>query len=668
MKRCLTNSLHKAPVLAAALGLLFTLSCTVKASDIVFAGYFPGEGIKVYDGSSWSSMNRGLPDGLRAEQFVRDPKGDLYLTTEYHGIFRLAAGESSWTDISGPALKRRSQLEGVNEYRRISAFCVDQKKPDRLYCATKHTLYTSADAGKNWQPMKIKGHKNSYYFTSLCVVDGTLYAGTSFDGIYKIDTSFNDISKGVPAEYYAGDLHFHEGVSALRSEGKTMYSGYLFGRGLCASADKATWKAVPLELKKPLTEAVYDIAPYKNALLVSTDEGVYSIENQKAQPADIDAAIKKASSDKGPELIFVMPKGDRPQLLVRRNITPRTVEKTNAGGQKRALYVSWSMLEKNLNGFLDLAVRNKFNAVIIDVKDDFGIINAPIQSKVAAEIGAIRKTNISEIIKKCHDRKLYVIARNVTFKDKKLYSAYNGKYAIWDSASNQPWVGLPREKWCDPFSKFVRDYNIEVAKGTAKLGFDEIQFDYIRYPTDGPTGRCLFRYRENADVYKSEIMGDFLQEAKQSISVPISIDIYGYNAWYRFGNLIGQDEEFLSRFVDVICPMVYPSHYGASFYKRYPVEDRPYKIVLDSGVRSLYFAHNRSVIRLWIQDFKYNSPTWGTDYILKQLKGTYESGCESYSMWNPAGDHSMADKTLSGQGMDSKLAKNGSGKEDEGKN
>jgi hypothetical protein len=599
-----------------------------------------------WDGSSWDSCGKGLPENLRAELLVRGRNGTVYLTTEYSGLFRLSAGESKWTDLSSPLFKRRSQLEGVNEYRRISAFCIDPKNDSRLYLATKHTLYTSADAGKTWAVMKLKGHKNSYYFTSLCVIDGTLYAGTSFDGIYKITDSFADISKGVPMEKYAGDLHFHEGVSALSSLNGVMYSGYLFGRGFCQSTDRANWKQLALELKKPLSEAVYDIAQKGSDILVSTDEAIYSYDGKTAKVSALDADIRKACAKKNAEVLLVLPTADNPQLFVRRNITPNTADQKIAGGQKRALYVSWSMLEKNLNGFLDLTVRGGFNAIIIDVKDDYGIINAPIESKVAQELGSIRKTNIKDIIAKAHERKLYVIARNVTFKDKRLYAAYNSKYAIWDSSTNAPWVGLPRERWCDPFSKFVRDYNIEIAKETAKLGFDEIQFDYIRYPTDGATGNCLFRFRENADVFKSEIMGDFLQEAKRSVNVPISIDIYGYNAWYRFGNLIGQDEEFLSRFVDVICPMVYPSHFGAAFYKRYTKEEQPYKIVLDSGYRSRYFAHDRCVIRMWIQGFKYQSPTWGTDYILKQLDACRDSGCESYSFWNPAGDHSMADKAI----------------------
>ena len=144
-------------------------------------------------------------------------------------------------------------------------------------------------------------------------------------------------------------------------------------------------------------------------------------------------------------------------------------------------------------------------------------------------------------------------------------------------------------------------------------------------------------------------MGDFLQQARRETGVPVSVDIYGFNAWYRFGNIIGQDIQFLSRFVDVICPMIYPSHFCASFYSRYPVADKPYYIVKDSTIRSIYLSSKRAVIHGWLQDFNYLSPTWGPDYILKQIKAVDDGGAYSWSLWNPAGDHSMSDRALSGK-------------------
>jgi len=648
---CILSTVKK-PVLILLLIILFSAGCSGKAGSFIYIGYFTGEGIKGYDGSSWRDMSEGLPGKLEAEYITSDSGGTLYLTTEYSGIFKRAVNETKWTDISSPVLKRRTQLAGVDEYRSISAFCIDPADISKLYLATKHVLYKSADGGRSWQKINVVENKNSYYFTSLAIIDNVLYAGTSFNGVVRITpTSTTEINDGIPKEYYAGPFNFCEGVSSIAAVKGKLYSGYLFGRGMVETADLKKWSKINIPVKNEKTEGVYGISPFKDSLFIATTESVYRYNplNKKMDIPPLQDEVTGSFKNEGPAMLFVKGSEKNPPLFIKRNITDYKIEEKSKSGNKQALYVSWSMIDKNFKGFMDILLRNKFNAVVIDVKDDFGIINAPVDSKTARELGAIRNTNIREIIKDLHNKGIYVIARNVTFKDKKLYEAYGNKYAIFDKVTNRAWVGLPREKWCDPYSKFVRDYNIEIARETAKLGFDEIQFDYIRFPTDGLVGRCFYRYREKDDTFKSEIMGDFLQQARREAGVPVSIDIYGFNAWYRFGNLLGQDIQFLSRFVDAIYPMVYPSHFGASFYRRYSDTERPYRIVMDSAVRSIYHSRGRTVIRLWIQDWNYNSPTWGPDYILKQVKGVKDGGGKSYSFWNPGGDHSMADRAFGGK-------------------
>jgi len=645
--------LRKNPVLYIIILLLLNFgACSVNAENFVYIGYFPGEGVKGYDGSSWHKMSQGLPENIEAEYITSDINGTLYLTTEYSGIFRRAVNDAKWNDISSPVLKRRTQLKDVDEYRSISAFCVDPADPAKLYLATKHVLYKSSDSGKNWQKINVVENKNSYYFTSLAIVDNVLYAGTSFNGVVRItSSSTTEINDGIPKEFYAGPFHFCEGVSSISAAKGKLYTGYLFGRGAVESSDWKKWSSINIPITNEKTEGVFGISPFKDDVFIATTESVYQYtpSEKKIIVSPIQSELSKSYDNHGPAMLFVKGTGKNPPLFIKRNVTEYKMEEKSVSGNKQALYVSWGMIDKNFKGFMDILERNKFNAVVIDVKDDFGIINAPIESKIASELGAIKNTNIKDIIRQLHNKKIYVIARNVTFKDKKLYEAYGGKYAIWDKKTNKAWVGLPREKWCDPYSKFVRDYNIEIARETAKLGFDEIQFDYIRFPTDGLVGRCLYRYREKDDTFKSEIMADFLQQARKEAGVPVSVDIYGFNAWYRFGNLIGQDIQFLSRFVDAVYPMVYPSHFGAAFYRRYSDAERPYWIVRDSTIRSIYHSRGRTVIRQWIQDWNYNSPAWGPDYILKQVKGVTDGGGKSYSFWNPGGDHSMADRAFSGK-------------------
>lgn len=97
---------------------------------------------------------------------ISDSKGNLYLTTLFSGIFRRGANDSAWKNISSDEFRRRTQLTEVQEYRKISAFCIDPANESRLYLATKHTIYVSSDSGTSWNRMNIKNNKNSYYYTS----------------------------------------------------------------------------------------------------------------------------------------------------------------------------------------------------------------------------------------------------------------------------------------------------------------------------------------------------------------------------------------------------------------------------------------------------------------------------------------------------------------------
>jgi len=630
--------------------LAFSFSgCSTNNSNLKFIAFLHDDGIKGYS-SQWFDLSDGLPRDLIPEHITEDFQGNVYLTSEFSGIFRLSKGETKWENISSPIFKRRTQLPDVHEFRDISALCIDPENQSRIVIATKHTLYESKDRGKSWQRINVVDNKNSYYFTSLALEKDTIYAGTSFNGILKITSkATEEINNGIPKEFYVGPFHFCEEVSALAIIDNTLYAGFLFGKGLYKSEDRKNWQKIDIPFSDTARASISAIYKSKNSILITTSEGVFEFNpsSGRVEKFPLKKELQEMLRDDRVNIIFSKAEGENPALFIKKNTWKYSAEKTSPAGNKRALYVSWGMIDKDFEGFLSIVERTGFNAVVIDSKDDQGMINFKVDSKIASEIKAIKERDITSIIERLHKKGIYIIARHVTFKDKRLYEAYGNKYAIWDKVTNKPWVGLPRERWCDPFSQFVRDYNIEIAKATAKLGFDEIQFDYIRTPTDGLVGRCLYRYKTESDTFKSEILGDFIQQAARECKIPISLDIYGFNAWYKFGNIMGQDIKFLSRFASAIYPMVYPSHFGASFYKRYSEEDRPYYIVRDSAIRAIYHSKGRTVIRLWIQGWDYLSPTWGPDYILKQIKGVHDGGGISYSFWSPSGDHSMVDRALS---------------------
>ena len=119
------------------------------------------------------------------------------------------------------------------------------------------------------------------------------------------------------------------------------------------------------------------------------------------------------------------------------------------------------------------------------------------------------------------------------------------------------------------------------------------------------------------------------------------MDIYGFNACYRFGKRIGQDIEELSRVADVICPMVYPSHFGTRYLRHLKGDEHPYRIVLDSGTRAHVLAGEDVLIRPYLQAFKMLSPTWGPGYIRSQIAGAADSKSSGFTFWNAAVDYSM---------------------------
>ena len=144
----------------------------------------------------------------------------------------------------------------------------------------------------------------------------------------------------------------------------------------------------------------------------------------------------------------------------------------------------------------------------------------------------------------------------------------------------------------DPFSEEVWKYNVEIGKELIKLGFDEIQFDYIRFPTDGENLADAFYRWQDEGMDKESALMSFLSYARQEIKAPISIDVYGANGWHRSGSRTGQEVEVLSDYVDVICPMYYPNHFSQNFMAYPPEIQRPYRIYYFGSYRNAVICRN----------------------------------------------------------------------------
>lgn len=608
-------------------------------------------------GRTWRDFNTGLPGGLSALEIRTDSKGALYLLTRGHGLYRCNDYNEGWLPLNCEGFLSRAK-NIPREYRKITAFAAGGSRTAVLVCATKHALHRSTDGGAHWSPVPMRALEHNHYITSLALdARHDVIAGTSFNGLYRINGNrFTRTSNGLPHESFSPKRIFYEEISAIAVDPgnpAVIFAGLNFGGGVYASKDAGrSWLPLSLPIGEIGTAWVSDIALRGNLLYIACPEGVicYNRSTGESGVQKIDSLRKRLpGGDNSFAFLLTHRQGRQPPLFFRIGTgqARRVGALDERASERRAIYASVPAVRRRLPLLLSTIKKCGLNAIVVDMKDDFGALHFPTSNTTAAEIGARgRALDVVSLLRRLRREGVYAIARVVVFKDEKLYRAYENRYAIRHVRTNEPWEGRPKEYWVDPHSDFVQEYNIALARELGALGFDEIQFDYVRFPSDGPTNLCVYPFRQKSDAFKSEVVCDFLARAKRELEIPLSVDIYGFNAWYRFGNWIGQDIEEIARYADAICPMVYPSHFGPQFYNRYEGDEHAYRIVRDSGIRARYLAGNGVPIRPYLQAFRMRSPSWGPGYIRAQLMGAHEGGSAGYTFWNSSGEYRMLRESL----------------------
>jgi hypothetical protein len=307
----------------------------------------------------------------------------------------------------------------------------------------------------------------------------------------------------------------------------------------------------------------------------------------------------------------------------------------------KGLYLTvYGIASKKLrNAALEAVKENNLNALVIDVKGDRGFIPFKVDLPLAEEIGAnkpILIKDMQEMMARLKALNLYLIARIVVFKDDPLAAA-KPDLAV---KTKDGGVFRDREKlrWVDPFRKEVWDYNIAIAKIAAEMGFDEVQFDYVRFPDNRGTG---FSKPANEDT-RTETITAFLEAAYKALepyNVMVAADIFGYVCWNTNDTDIGQKIDPLVKAVDLVSPMVYPSgyHLGIPNYRN-PVQ-HPYKIIY----LSLKKAQERTQVsplrfRPWLQafrDYAFGRKIFGEAEMRTQIKAADDFGSSGWMFWNP---------------------------------
>lgn len=314
----------------------------------------------------------------------------------------------------------------------------------------------------------------------------------------------------------------------------------------------------------------------------------------------------------------------------------------------KALYLSsYGIADRRLRGSaLELARTTEINALVIDIKGDRGIVAYPSRVPLALAIGADQPRLIPDLkalVDSLHAQDIYAIARIVVFKDNVLAQA-RSDLAV-RTTSGAVWRDSEKLAWTDPFRREVWDYNIGLAIEAARAGFDEVQFDYIRFPD--VTG-LVFSSPSTEQSRVAAISG-FLGLARRRLApynVFIAADVFGYVCWNLDDTHIGQTLDAILPEVDYLSPMLYPStfQFGIPGCRR-PVAN-PYEIVS----RSLEQARSRTVVptdrfRPWLQafrDYAFDKRPFGGSEIGAQIRGAEDAGSDGWMLWNPRNVYTSA--------------------------
>lgn len=325
----------------------------------------------------------------------------------------------------------------------------------------------------------------------------------------------------------------------------------------------------------------------------------------------------------------------------------------------KAIYMTGNTIgwKARFNELMDFMEKTEVNAAVIDVKDDYGELTYKSSVPMAIEIEAdktIKDKDFVATMSELEDNNIYPIARIVTFKDRTA-AGQNPDLAV-KSHDGSIWRDNKGDAWLNPYNRDAWEYPIQIAEEAALKGFKEIQFDYVRFPTDGK--RALINYGEAVEEPMQDAIAGFLSYARERLAplgVYVSADAFGLVTTSEDDMSLGQHLETLATSVDIICPMVYPSHYAMGTYGvAYPDSD-PYTIVKTSmkiaqeRIDNIDTEEPKAILRPWIQDFSApwlksqygsNYVSYGPHQIREQKRATYDAGIDQWIFWNAANKYS----------------------------
>ena len=328
---------------------------------------------------------------------------------------------------------------------------------------------------------------------------------------------------------------------------------------------------------------------------------------------------------------------------------PPAEQKDNPRVLAKGIYVTGNIAGSTTRfpELLALLDSTELNSMVIDVKNDHGVMTYKSEIEIVKDVDANRGVpikDITQLMDKLNQHDVYPIARIVVFRDPNL-PEQRPDWAIQRKNGSGVWRDRSSYAWVNPYEKNVWDYNIAIAKEAALNGFREIQFDYVRFPENARRVDEEANYPGSEGIEKDEAIEQFLAYARQELeeyNVHISADVFGVIATsWGDTDRIGQNWERMSPLTEIISPMIYPSHYGPGYFG-YAVPDAnptgTIRRALEDSLKRNAPLERAGVIRPWLQSF---TATWvkghiryGATEVRKQIDAARELGIDEYLIWN----------------------------------
>ena len=308
----------------------------------------------------------------------------------------------------------------------------------------------------------------------------------------------------------------------------------------------------------------------------------------------------------------------------------------------RALYVNrWaSQSRRRMAKLIAAADSTEINAFVIDMKDEFGLNFKTKNPEFAKNAGHASVANVPALLDSLKAHKIFAIARLVVFKDS-VTARVHPEWTI-RRLDGSVWRDKKGLAWVNPYHRELWDYNIGVAEELVKMGFGEVQFDYIRFPEPyASLPKQVFPGADNTS--KPDALAAFLKEAKTRINklgVRSTADIFGLVTTVGGPLEVGQYWEKISPNVDVVLPMVYPSHYPHGELGIAHPNAEPYKVIVTAITRARERDKKLGIndpehVRPWLQAFTLGKPEYGAEQLKAEKQAVYDSGYDNWVMWNP---------------------------------